>query len=47
MSDEREIKWEYKLYRANYLPPSEQEELGKTESKYNEFGENGWELVSV
>ena len=47
MSDDREIKWEYKLYRVNYLPPSEQEEVGKTESRYNELGENGWELVSV
>ena len=47
MSDDREIKWEYKLYRANYLPTSEQEEVDKNESGYNELGENGWELVSV
>ena len=47
MSDAREIKWEYKLHRANNMPPSEQEEAGKTESRYNELGEDGWELVSV
>ena len=47
MPDDREIKWEYKLYRANCLLLSEQEEVGKNESRYNELGETGWELVSV
>ena len=47
MSDEREIKWEYKLHRANYMPPSEQEKVGKIDSRYNELGNDGWELVSV
>ena len=47
MSDDREIKWEYKLHRANYIPTSEQEEVSKSESRYNELGEDGWELVSV
>ena len=47
MSADREIKWEYKLHRANYMPPSEQEEDGKSESRYNKLGDDGWELVSV
>jgi hypothetical protein len=47
MSDDREIKWEYKLCRANYLPRSEQEEVSQNESRYNELGEDGWELVNV
>ena len=47
MSDDREIKWEYKLHRAYYIPPSGKEEVGKSEGRYNELGEDGWELVSV
>ena len=47
MSADREIKWEYKLHRANYIPLSEQEDVSKSESRYNELGEDGWELVSV
>ena len=47
MSDDREIKWEYKLHRANHMSSSEYEEIGKSESRYNELGEDGWELVGV
>ena len=47
MSDDREIKWEYKLHRDNHMPSSEQEEVGKSESRYTELGEDGWELVGV
>ena len=47
MSDDREIKWEYKFHQANHMLPSEQEGVGENEIKYNDLGKDGWELVSV
>lgn len=47
MSDDREIKWEYKFQQGKYTAPSEQEEVRKNVGTYNELGEDGWELVSV
>ena len=47
MSDDREIKWEYKLHRGNYVSPSGQEEVRKNDRRYDDLGEDRWELVRV
>lgn len=38
------MKWEYKIYRYNN---SDYEGRKLTEKRMQEFGEEGWELVSV
>ena len=43
MSDDREIKWEYKCFQSN----RNEDDLNDREDKFNELGSEGWELVNV
>jgi hypothetical protein len=43
MSDDREIKWEYKCFQSNLA----ETDVSHKESRFNELGLEGWELVNV
>ena len=43
MSDDREIKWEYKCYQSSM----NEDDVNHREARFNELGSEGWELDNI